>query len=559
MNISEKLVQTAEKAQQVYDAGYAKGKLDGMAEGNGHPITAYFNSFQDAFEGVAHLGEDGVLGAYIDDKGVINLVALGDIEMDRNAVANIPCTINLEGNTVTLIGSACFVVKTEGVCFKGGKIVKDVQEALVDEEGHAQTAFCIYSYSGLDMSECTVELKGCVGQSLNAVYVTGPSTFTDCDISAIGTDSGQCIKNCCALSGTGAISINGGTYFGTREALSITGAPLLINGGTFSGCVHGSYLSGEVRIKNATLRNSRNKLGIPYTLEHLGAVYTGEGANLYMNACTVGTDPTEGLMPGAFYGIVVNNRYADISVYLSNITFDGYFATDLRIDYGRTAYLGENVAYRSVYFGHDHADQYTDPVGILDDKTYRGAVFAWDELGNINNSYINGKRDGIAEIFRQLAAPEVTSYASRFRNSAFTDIPAMTLRGSIAQAFYSCTELISAGPLNTDACTTVSLAFALCPKLQSVELTALQGASASTTFKECYALENVAIDTIAVDISFQWSPLLTLESAKGIIEALTGSGKTITFTAQTMALLDADTEEDWRAYIANKGWTLKEV
>lgn len=80
----------------------------------------------------------------------------------------------------------------------------------------------------------------------------------------------------------------------------------------------------------------------------------------------------------------------------------------------------------------------------------------------------------------------------------------------------------------------------------------------SNAFRNCTSLANLkASGTIPISISFQYSPLLTLESLQSIINALkdyseTGSTYTLTLHTDAKAKL---TEADI-AIITQKGWTL---
>lgn len=88
-------------------------------------------------------------------------------------------------------------------------------------------------------------------------------------------------------------------------------------------------------------------------------------------------------------------------------------------------------------------------------------------------------------------------------------------------------------------------------------------------FNNCKSLKNITIEgEIRGDVSFQWSTLLTLESAKSILTALidySGTANTgkykVTLSDDTWALVDADgatspTGTTWRDYVLQKGWLI---
>lgn len=499
--------------------------------------------------------------------------------MARDAVELRNCSIEMDGNAKINYAIYCRSVSLR---------IED-SSIKATTSGSDTTAKALYFFhydsDSESYTECTLVLNHSILQAVstaedqyaNAVdFKNSVANISNCEIVATGAvairSNGECTYSCSAVSGNGNIRINDCTCYASREGLSVHGSPLIISGGTYEGTCHGNYLSGEVRAKNATFKNGLQRGDVPYAQENrLGVIYTSANTNLHMDACLiVATDADElGTTPSALYGIVCNNRYDNVTVYLSNIEFEGFIAADLRIDYGRTIYLGENVPYRNVYFGINHQSDTIAEIGVLDTASYDGVRFTWDVDGNVNGSYLNGLKQGKQEIYMEIfkrltESPEIDSFANRFRCSTITEFPPATMRGSISQVFYKCYELESVGPLNTDECTIAALAFGYCYNLKSVELTALTGGSAVSTFQHCYKLQNVVIGSIGANISFAWSPLLTLDSAKTICTALVtyaGGTHTITLPEEAVALLDGEAntapgDVSWRQYIQDKGWTL---
>lgn len=82
-------------------------------------------------------------------------------------------------------------------------------------------------------------------------------------------------------------------------------------------------------------------------------------------------------------------------------------------------------------------------------------------------------------------------------------------------------------------------------------------------FKNCYKLKNISFDgEIGNSIDFQWSPLLTVESLRSILTALSkdatqANGKTITFNTASKAVIEADYDcASELALAVGAGWTV---
>lgn len=139
----------------------------------------------------------------------------------------------------------------------------------------------------------------------------------------------------------------------------------------------------------------------------------------------------------------------------------------------------------------------------------------------------------------------------------------------IQYTFYNTKHLKKVGAIETG--TKFSIAFQYAYNLETIELIKILPNSNVPTFQNafnsCNALKNITIEGVVQgDVNFQWSTLLTLESAKSILTALkdysgtTSSGKyTVTLSDDTWAIVDADGETSptgttWKEYVSNKGW-----
>ena len=198
-------------------------------------------------------------------------------------------------------------------------------------------------------------------------------TVTNCNITADGHSDyipeGETVAKTISVyaissGSTTKLTIDGGYYWGAREALGIHGMAR-INGGVYEGCQHGgAYMSGnDIKVKNATFRNVdyTGEVGWDSSNWHGAAVYCGGsngGANVWFDNCrfesTVKTT----------HGIVA--KYRDTKVYLSNSVIEADTNNIFRADATDYIYLGENVSGDINSFMGD---------GYLDATTYAGQNF----------------------------------------------------------------------------------------------------------------------------------------------------------------------------------------
>lgn len=127
-----------------------------------------------------------------------------------------------------------------------------------------------------------------------------------------------------------------------------------------------------------------------------------------------------------------------------------------------------------------------------------------------------------------------------------------------ARLFYYASNLLEADCMGLKAGAALSSVFRGCEKLKKITgLNSNESNTFSSTFLECYALEEIEINgVIGTDISFQDSPL-TVETMTNIMLSLkdySGSGTTHTlkFEESRLAMLDdAD-----KVIATSRGWTL---
>ena len=167
--------------------------------------------------------------------------------------------------------------------------------------------------------------------------------YCDCDTNNDGekeTYGAHAIINAAESS----LTINGGYYWGAREALAICGTAY-INGGIYAGCQHGGgYMEGvDIKVKNATFRNVEYTGDCGWNDTHFGAVYCGGSAG---NAANVSFDNCRFESEVSTSHAVVA-KYTNTKVYLSNSIIDGIFGSDLRADDSCVIYIGKNVFYNA--------------------------------------------------------------------------------------------------------------------------------------------------------------------------------------------------------------------
>lgn len=438
----------------------------------------------------------------------------------------------------------------------------------------------------------------------------------NCNITATGEGD----RGCAAIYVRGTLTVNGGKYFGTREALAGTHNLSQISDCVFEGCRHGgAYISGSARVQNSTFRCAAQRGSLPYDTAgvYYGAMYTGNDVDLYVDGCTFDAD--EALEGYAGHGIAVSANWGNTggAVYLSNTTFSGNHLSDIRVDRGNVVYLGENVSYRTVIT--PNLGDSADPYGILDTSTYGGIRFMWDNQGNIidfTEYYQIGKQaeyDRFWDSYQQNGSRANYRYA--FAGPCWTEetlqlkypIKIVDTTTTSRRCMYMFAYLNSGGakPFDmTEVCSKIDFSEALSiqnlfnnARAENITVDASKATNCSgafglgdggrlnnitftvsdacitftNTFANNTSLTNLTITAgsqIAASINFKSCTKLTLESAKSILTALknlTGTGNengmSITLSSETWALLDTDgnTSPDggtWREYVQGKYWNM---
>ena len=222
----------------------------------------------------------------------------------------------------------------------------------------------------------------------NTVY----ATINNCDIKTDGNgDADGAVYLASAISSIkgSTLTVNGGYYFGTREALSLIGTAR-INGGIYEGCQHGGcYMQGaDIKVKNATFSNIEYTGDCGWDDSHFGAVYCGGSsgnANVSFDNCRFESEVST--------SHAVTAKYTNTKVYLSNSIIDGIFGDDLRADESCVIYVGKNVFY--------NASKVTDNI---DATTYANQEFGFEteptdceNLIEIKTSLLGGKVEQLGQ------------------------------------------------------------------------------------------------------------------------------------------------------------------
>ena len=225
------------------------------------------------------------------------------------------------------------------------------------------------------IENCKITSKSTkLGAEVLGIGSNGNSVITNCHIEADGfsdtdTDGDGTVDvvrvYAVVSSANSDIIINGGYYWGARDALGIVGAAR-INGGIYEGCQHGGgYMEGsDIMVKNATFRCVEYKGEVGWKDNfHGGAVYCGSSVNnvnVSFDHCRFESNCH------ATSGVVA--KYTGTEVLLSNCVIDGDFDYDLRADAGNTIYVGKNVSYETVY----------ENGGTIDTTTYADHEFGFE-------------------------------------------------------------------------------------------------------------------------------------------------------------------------------------
>lgn len=381
--------------------------------------------------------------------------------------------------------------------------------------------------------------------------------IVDCEIVGNGCVSRteKCTKPSTGIQGVGGrYKITGSTVYGTREAVSLSPAMAIFENSIFEGCSHGVYLSNNVRARSCTFRNVESRHPLGMEAPYLAAIYTGTSAKLYLDNCSI--EARDDISDSVAWGIVVNNRYPDTAVYLSNIKFSGTIAADIRVDLGRTCYLGENVEWRNGWYYHTHNESDPEDVedGVIDTESFAGVKFTWDTEGNVMVAN---------DVWAAMTTGNKrrTTFASAFSGSTFREVPGIKLRGSMSQTFAYCEHLEKAGPIDTEEVSNLSLSFRNCGKLRWLSLTHINATTTTNMLQGCFALTDFFVGVISTSVNFSDCPMLTAASAQRICKALAeSSGKTLTLCDAVIERLTSSgnppSGDSWSSYLASKGWTL---
>lgn len=318
-------------------------------------------------------------------------------------------SIKMSGCTVTADASGTLVY---GAQFKGTALIDNCSFSAINNGVNAGYTIAILSQEGAEsltvfnsdmtavsnitnslangisvycdtttVDSCTISVKstavGAYVYGINAA--AGTTTVTNCHIEADGygdlSTNNEDVRGVCAIQGVSgsSVTINGGYYYGAREALSLFGTAR-INGGVYEGCQHGgAYLGGtDIKVKNATFRNIEYTGDCGWNDTHFGAVFCGGSAgnaNVSFDNCRFEAE--------ARTAYTFTAKYTNTKVYLSNSVIEGDCNHNLRADSTCTIYIGKNVSYDV-----DKVGVSTDPDNTV---SYRGtidtATYADQEFG----------------------------------------------------------------------------------------------------------------------------------------------------------------------------------
>lgn len=254
------------------------------------------------------------------------------------------------------------------------------------------TTVGIIVFESSEISNCKILVASTAAGVQVEGFVAGattPVTVSNCHIEADGHgDSEGTVYRVCAISGNAgsSLTINGGYYWGAREALSILGVAH-INGGVHEGCQHGgAYLSStDIKVKNATFRNVEYTGDCGWSDVHYGAVFCGspsKDANVSFDNCRFESEVST--------SHAITAKYTNTNVYLSNSVINGIFGDDLRADATCTIYVGKNVVYDTIGVPVNPDDTITYH-GTIDTTTYAGQEFGFETETTDYENLINIK------------------------------------------------------------------------------------------------------------------------------------------------------------------------
>ena len=285
---------------------------------------------------------------------------------------------NINMRNCSVVSNASASVSIRCAQFKGASIIDNCTLSATNQSGDT-LALVAYGTESLTMRNSTIHAKSngdacCIQSEVTTATVDdcniyASSSATGADIYGVQCTSGNIVVTNCHIEADGygdcdtnndgnlevycvcaiinvlgsSLTVNGGYYWGAREAL-YSGGTTRINGGVYAGCQHGGgYLQGtDIKVKNATFRNVEytGDCGWVDSNRHGGAVYCGGSsgnANVYFDNCRFESEVSTS------HAIVA--KYTNTKVYLSNSIIDGIFGDDLRADASCVIYVGKNVYY----------------------------------------------------------------------------------------------------------------------------------------------------------------------------------------------------------------------
>ena len=198
---------------------------------------------------------------------------------------------NINMRNCSVVSNASASVSNRCAQFKGASIIDNCTLSATNQSGDT-LALVAYGTESLTMRNSTIHAKSngdacCIQSEVTTATVDdcniyASSSATGADIYGVQCTSGNIVVTNCHIEADGygdcdtnndgnlevycvcaiinvpgsSLTVNGGYYWGAREAL-YSGGTTRINGGVYAGCQHGGgYLQGtDIKVKNATFRN----------------------------------------------------------------------------------------------------------------------------------------------------------------------------------------------------------------------------------------------------------------------------------------------------------------
>lgn len=344
-----------------------------------------------------------------------NVNAVSTMIVGVNGVGEIS-KCSFDGNNATGVAYGICIMQTGSLTMRQSAIAVKSSTTLTN-----------YGSFGIRSLSPSVTLENCVISSVSTEYrtvaygvglyksttATNKLTINNCHITADGWsdtdidgDGDADFVPVYAISNepNTELTINGGYYWGARDAISVMGIGR-INGGVLEGCQHGGgYMGSEdIKVKNAIFRNVPYKgwHGLYYAEHywfdgsqglgsqgHGGAVYCGSefyAAKVEFDNCLF--EVAEGHK--ASYGVVA--KCNNTQIYLSNCEVKGNITSaDLRVgkpetpdEINNAIYVGKNVSYRNAW---------VLPNNTLDTTTYADSEFGF-ETENVPSDAVLSVKD----------------------------------------------------------------------------------------------------------------------------------------------------------------------